>query len=86
MRVADAGVFVVLASDGQPVGASGDQVAQAADALRADGAQVTAVAVGTDADHDLLGRVAGGGEVWDAGDGEGFSGVAVSVAGRLDCR
>jgi Mg-chelatase subunit ChlD len=85
-RVGGAGLFVLLVSDGQPAGAGPAQVVAAADALRGAGARVSAVAVGTDADLDLLRRVAGEGDVWHAGDGEGFRGAAVSVVGRLDCR
>ncbi|MEO8083894.1 MAG: VWA domain-containing protein [Ardenticatenales bacterium] len=76
----------VLVSDGQAFGATEDQVLAAADAVRATGAEVFAVAVGPRAAQGLLLRVAGTAErVFDAGDGDGFVRAFKALGGALPC-
>jgi Mg-chelatase subunit ChlD len=85
-RPPGARTFALLASDGQPAGATAADVIRAARALTGAGVRIQAVAVGADADFGLLTDVAGEGAVWDAGDGEGFARAVPAILGSIDCR
>ncbi len=82
-----AGPYVVLLTDGKPVGASEDEVRLAAVAVRAAGAQLFAVALGPDANVDLLREIALlPGHFVDAGAGERLEVVYRDLAATLRCR
>lgn len=86
-RVPVADRYVILLTDGQPVGASEDEVRREAARVRDSGAALIAVALGPGANVVLLRDIAGRPDRYlDAGSGERLERVYRDLAATLRCR